>query len=166
MNKQFPYFLFYLWFISIIKISCFLVFIIALFLIYKQPFGFIVGTLIFIVFYKNIINTIRNLHRSATKKPVIEITDEYFVNHINNTKIHWKNINKISLSGGGLYQAIRFDLRNRKKYINQIKNPVHKFFFILAPDVANIQFGLSYIKGNNDKIFEEINDFFIKKSNY
>lgn len=165
MEKQFSYFLFHICFFSIIKISCFIFFVVALFLIDKQPFGFIVGTLIFLILRKSILNSIRNLYRSITKKPAIEITDEYFVNHMNNTKIHWKNINKISLSGGGLYQAIRFDLRNRKKYISQIKNPVHKFFFILAPDVANIQFGLGYIKGNNDKIFEEINDFFIKKSN-
>lgn len=141
-------------------------FFVALFLIEKQPFGFIVGTLIFLIFIKNILNSIRNLHRSITKKPAIEITDEYFVNHINNTKIHWKNINEINLSGAGLYEAIRFDLRNRKNYISQIKYPFDKFFFILAPNVANIQFPLIFIKGNNYKIYGEINDFFIKKRNY
>src|SRR5690554_6625058 len=95
MNKQFSYFLFHLWFDSIIKISVFLVFVIGLFLVDKQPLGFIVGTLIFIILYKIIFNTIRNLHRSITKKPAVEITDEYFINHMNNTKIHWKNIDKI-----------------------------------------------------------------------
>lgn len=163
MNKQFSYFLFHLWFVSIIKIYLFIFFLIAIFIINKQPFGFIIGALIFIVFYKNILNTIRNLYRSITNKPAIEITDEYFINHMNNTKIHWKNIKKISLSGGGLTQAIRFDLKNRKNYIEQVKNPFDKFFYILAPDVANIQFALMFIEGNNHKTYEEIKDFFIKK---
>jgi|SRR5690554_257209 len=163
MNKQFSYFLFHLWCFSIIKIWCFLFFLIAIFLINKQPFGFIVGTLMFVFFNKNIINTIRNLLRSVTKKPSIEINDKYFINHINNTKIHWDNINKISLSGGGLTQAIRFDLKNRENYIEQVKSLFDKFFFILAPDVSHIQFPLMFIEGDNDKIYDEIKDFFIKK---
>jgi len=166
MNKQFPYFLFHLWFDSIIKISFFLVFVIGLFLVDKQPLGFIVGTLIFIILYKNIFNTIRNLHRSITKKPAVEMTDEYFVNHMNNTKIHWKNIIKIKQYSASGYELIRFDLRDRKNYIRQVKDPIYKFIFLLAPDITYIHTNLSYLKGNNYKIYEEINDFFLKKRNY
>ena len=64
------------------------------------------------------------------------------------------------------YELIRFDLRDRKNYIRQVKDPVHKFYFILAPDITYIYTNLSYIKGDSYKLYEEINDFFLKKRNY
>src|SRR5690606_33382042 len=116
-----------------------------------------------IILYKNIINSIRNLYRSIIKKPAIEITDEYFINHMNKTKIHWKSIDKIlftHIRGDGF---MKFNLINRTNYINQIKNPITKLFFTLASDIMPIQIIVSYIKGNNYKIYEEINNFFLKK---
>lgn len=165
MNKQFSYSLFDLWFGSIIKLGGFIFLVANLYLFDRNSLGIILSITIFVVFIKNILNTIRNLYRSIAEKPAFEITDEYFVIHTNNTKIHLKNINEIQLVGSGKTQAIRFYLKNRNNYINQIKDPFHKLFFILAPDVANIQIGVNYIKGDNQKVYEEIKDFFIKKSN-
>jgi|SRR5690554_1928456 len=164
MNKQFTYFLFHLWLDSLLKIFCFIFFLVCLFLLVElQPLGLILGILVFTLCIKNIVNTIRNLKRGLTKKHAIEITDEYFVNHMNNTKIHWNTIDEISLKNRKGYSVIEFNLKNRKNYINQIKDPINKLFFTLAPDTMPIQIIVSYIKGNNYKIYEEINNFFLKK---
>jgi hypothetical protein len=163
MNKQFPYFLLHLWVDSLIKIFGFSFLTVYLFLIEKQPFGFIIGILMIIILYKNIINSIRNLYRSIIKKPAIEITDEYFINHMNKKKIHWKSIDKILFTNIRGYGFMKFNLKNRTNYINQIKDPINKLFFTLAPDTMPIQIIVSYIKGNNYKIYEEINNFFLKK---
>lgn len=166
MNKQFPYFLLHLWVDSLIKIFGFSFLTVYLFLIEKQPFGFIIGILMIIILYKNIINSIRNLYRSIIKKPAIEITDEYFINHMNKTKIHWKSIDKILFTNIRGYGFMKFNLKNRKNYINQIKDPIKKLFFTLAPDIIIVRTNISYVKGNNYKIYEDINTFFLNKKNY
>lgn len=167
MNKQFTYFLFHLWLDSLLKIFCFIFFLVCLFLLVElQPLGLILGILVFTLCIKNIVNTIRNLKRGLTKKPAIEITDEYFVNHMNNTKIHWKNIEKIERASGRSHNLIKFTLRNRKSYVEQIKEPMSKILYLLEPKGKLVRVILNYIQGNNEKIYNEIEHYWTKKSNY
>jgi len=140
--------------------------IICLFLIDNQPVGIIFGTLMLVFSIKSTQLTLRNLYRSFAKKPAIEITEQYFVNHMNNTKIHWKNIAKIERASGRSYSLIKFTLRNRKNYVSQIKEPVIKILYLLEPKGKSVRVTLNYIQGNNEKIYEEIERFWTKKSNY
>src|SRR5690606_12666121 len=164
--KQFSYFPFWLWINACIFVFMFPFMIICLLLIDNQPVGIIFGTLMLVFSIKSTQMTLRNLYRSFAKKPAIEITEQYFVNHMNNTKIHWKNIAKIERASGRSYSLIKFTLRNRKNYVSQIKEPVIKILYLLEPKGKSVRVTLNYIQGNNEKIYEEIERFWTKKSNY
>lgn len=164
--KQYPYFLFWLWLDALIFLFTFHFFAIALFFIDNQPVGITFGALMLVFSIKSTQLTLRNLYRSFAKKPAIEITEQYFVNHMNNTKIHWKNIDNIERASGRSHSLIKFTLRNRKSYVEQIKEPMRKILYLLEPKGKSVRVTLNYIKGNNEKIYEEIERFWIKKSNH
>jgi len=162
--KQFSYFFRY-WVDSSMLLVIWILSTILL-LSSEKIIGIILGLVLIIIFLKKVLNIIRNLCRSVAGKPALEITDQYFINHMNKTKIHWKNINKIKRVSVRGYESLDFELNNRKNYIAQIKDPVEKILFILAPSKLPIRVIISYIRGDNDKIYQEINSGFIKKSNY
>ncbi|MEG0918213.1 MAG: hypothetical protein RSF68_14485, partial [Myroides sp.] len=99
-------------------------------------------------------------------QPAITLTDQYFINHINNTKIHWKNIDKVRKASGGSQDLIKFALRNRKIYAEQIKEPIDKLFYFLEPKGKAVRVPIYYIKDKEDKIYNVVNDIFVKKKNY
>lgn len=164
--KQYPYFLFWLWLDALIFLFAFHFLAIGLFFIDNQPVGTIFGTLMLVFSIKSTQLTLRNLYRSLAKKPAIEITEQYFVNHMNNTKIHWKNIDKTERASGRSYSLIKFTLRNRKSYVEQIKEPMRKISYLLEPKGKSVRVILNYIQGKNEKIYDEIEHFRTKKSNY
>src|SRR5690554_5853466 len=51
-------------------------------------------------------------------------------------------------------------------YVSQIKEPVIKILYLLDPKGKSVRVTLNYIKGDNHKIYEEIERFWTKKSNY
>lgn len=163
---QFSYSPFNLWFHSVMKILIILFYVIALCLIDKQPLGFIFGITIGMVSVISIKKTFRNLQRSINNQPAITLTDQYFINHMNNTKIHWKNINEMKNASGGGYNSIKFVLRNRKIYADQIKEPIDKLYYFLEPKGKSVRIPMYYIKGNEYKIYNVVNDIFVKKKNY
>lgn len=164
--KQYLYFPFWLWLDALIFLFAFPLFTIYLFFIDNQPLGIIFGTLMLVFSIKITQLTLRNLYRNFTKKPAIEITEQYFVNHMNNTKIHWKNIEKIERASGRSHNLIKFTLRNRKSYVEQIKEPMSKILYLLEPKGKLVRVILNYIQGNNEKIYNEIEHYWTKKSNY
>lgn len=166
IHIQFSYSLFNLWFHSIIKILMVSISVIVLCLVDKQPLGFIFGVTIGIVSVRSIQQIFRNLHRSINNQPAITLTDQYFINHMNNTKIHWKNIDKVEMASGGAQDLIRFVLRNRKIYVEQIKEPIDKLYYFLEPRGKSVLIPLYSIKGNNNKIYNIVDDLFLKKKNY
>lgn len=141
-------------------------YVVALCLVDKQPLGFIFAITIGIVSVRSIQKAFRNLQRSINNQPVVTLTDQYFINHMNNTKIHWKNIDKVENTSASGYYSIKFVLRNRKIYAEQIKEPIDKLYYFLEPNGKSVRIPLHYIKGNNDKIYNIVNDLFLKKKNY
>lgn len=161
---QFPYNILRLWLDSIIKLFVIIGITVSLFLIEKQPFGIIIGILFILIFTKHTIKAIKNLYRSLLKYPAVELTEECFIDHLNDKKIYWQNIKKINIAlrrDGNTY--LNFDLKNRENYIRQVNNPIEKFFFKIAPDVGYIQTNISFVKGNNYDIYEQVNSLYNRK---
>lgn len=163
---HFSYAPFNLWFHSIVKIFIVSFYVVVLCLVDKQPLGFIFGITIGIVSVRSIQKTFTNLQRSINNQPAITFTDQYFINHMNNTKIHWKNIDKVEKASASGYYSIKLVLRNRKIYAQQIKEPVDKLYYFLDPKGKSVRIPLYYIKEKNDKIYNIVDDLFLKKKNY
>jgi len=141
-------------------------YVVVLCLVDKQPLGFIFAITIGIVSVRSIQKIFRNLQRSINNQPAITLTDQYFINHMNNTKIHWKNIDKIGMAFASGYYLIKLVLRNRKIYAEQIKEPIDKLHYFLEPKGKSVRIPLYYIKGKNDEIYNIVDDLFLKKKNY
>jgi len=163
---QFSYLPLNLWFHSIIKILMVSVLVVVLCLVDNQPLGFIFGITIGMVSVRSIQQIFRNLQRSINNQPAVTLTDQYFINHMNNTKIHWKNIDKVERASASGYDIIKFVLRNRKIYDEQIKEPIDKLFYFLEPKGKSVRVPIYYIKDKEDKIYNVVNDIFVKKKNY
>jgi len=163
---QFSYSPFNLWFHSIIKILMVSILVIVLCLVDKQPLGFIFGITIGMISVRSIQQIFRNLHRNINNQPAITLTDQYFINHMKNTKIHWKNITYIGLRSEGSITNLKLKLFNRKIYSDQIKEPIDKLFYFLEPTGKSVRIPICYIKGNSYKIYNIVDDLFLKKKNY
>ena len=163
---QFSYSPFNLWFHSIIKILMVSILVVVLCLVDNQPLGFIFGITIGMVSVRSIQQIFRNLNRSINNQPAITLTDQYFINHMNNTKIHWKNIDKVEMASARSFTILKLTLFNRKIYEEQVKEPIDKLHYFLEPKGKTVRITLNYIKGNNHELYTIVNDLFVKKKNY
>lgn len=166
IHIEFSYSPFNLWFHSIIKILMVSILVIVLCLVDKQPLGFIFGITIGMVSVRSIQQIFRNLQRSINNQPAVTLSDQYFINHMNNTKIHWKNITYIGLRSEGSITNLKLKLFNRKIYSDQIKEPIDKLFYFLEPTGKSVRIPICYIKGNSYKIYNIVDYLFLKKKNY
>ncbi len=163
---QFSYSPFNLWLDSVMMIFIVLVTVTTLCLVDKQPLGFIFGITIGILSFRTIQKTIRNLYRSLNNQSAITLTDQYVINHMNNTKIHWKNISEIVLASANSHTILKLTLFNRKIYEEQVKEPLDKLHYFLEPKGKTVRIKLNYIKGTNHELYTIVNDIFVKKKNY
>lgn len=166
-NFQFYYYPIKLWIDSIMTIIMFIS-LTLIFLINKnQPFGIVITLFIWFIGRNHFLKTIKNLNRILNKKPAIELTDDYFYDHINNIKIYWKNINKTSLISIKSNTYICFDLKDIKSYIIQSKSILDNFLFKinLYDEELFVKTEISLVKGKNEEIFNKISTFHKIKSN-
>jgi endonuclease V-like protein UPF0215 family len=94
------------------------------------------------------------------------LTNEYYFDNLNNVKIEWRNISEIDLIKYKNWTFITFNLIDKGKVFNQIKNPILKLIFRIESTLSfkNWKTNISYVKGENQDIFETINEFH-KKNN-
>lgn len=163
-SKQFSYYPINLWIDSITFLFIYIGYSILL-LTDKRPFFIIVGIIFVSVLWKSFQNIIKNLYRNILNKPAIELTEEYFIDHVNNAKINWKNIKKMNMINLQGHVYVNFDLKDRESYFKQIDNPIKKIIFKL-PDTEKvfIKTELSLVEGKNEEIYNQINDFYISKT--
>lgn len=108
----------------------------------------------------------RNFYRYLNKLPAIELDENYFVDHISNTKIKWKNIETIRTINKKGTTFIIFDLADKNKmiYFQQFKNPVTRYICLVFHQIMPVQTNISSASGKNEDIFENIYQFQKKKS--
>ncbi|WP_291128605.1 hypothetical protein [Flavobacterium sp. UBA7682] len=158
---QFSYYPLKLWIDSVITIIA-LLSITLLFVWNKyQPYGIIIALIIWRVAWNHFYNTVKNLSRQLSGKPAIELTNEYFYDHINDIKIYWTNVKRINLWQSKGTTFICFDLKDFKSHVTQSKSLVDKFFYKLKVHQEDIfvKTEISLVKGKNIEIFDKVKRF-------
>jgi hypothetical protein len=164
-NLQYPYYPIKLWIDSLIFLTLFSAVVFFTILHKNQPFGIILAIFLIALVARNLKKSIKNLYRNLRKKPALELTDDYLFDHINNIKIHWSNIvaiDTISIRGNTF---VRYILRDKKKYSEQLEGLYAKITFNFPdPENLSIKTELSLIKGKNEEIYNQIYKFYqVKK---
>ena len=165
MKIKYSYNPFLTWFNFILVIVLF--FIPMIFLLFRVTnFKSLIFVFALILFGFFCFKIIINFYRYVVKKPSIELTNEYYFDNLNNIKIEWRNISEIDLIKYRNWTFITFNLDDKEKVFNQIKNPILKLIFRIESTLSskNWKTNISYVKGENQDIFETINEFH-KKNN-
>jgi hypothetical protein len=164
-NQKINYFGLYIWKNFIFSLFFFLGSLIIPF-IGRQPFGSILTIMIWAGLGEVFYNNFRNFYRCLKKLPAIELDENYFIDYMNNTKIKWKNIEKIEIMNRKGITFINFDLANKNKiiYFKQFKNPVTRYIHLVFHQIMPIQTNISSAYGRNADIFASVYLFNKKKS--
>lgn len=163
-SYQRPYYPIKLWADSLQILIIFSLLTLGTFFSSNQPFGIILGILIGGIGAKYFKKTIKNLSRNIKKQPAIELTEECFFDHINNTKIYWNNITKIQRVTLKTSTYVVFILRDKKSYSKQLDGFVSRLLFNLPdPDEISVKTELSLVKGRNEDIYDQIYKFHKRK---
>jgi len=159
-NVLYPYYSIKLWTDSAI----FMIFTFSLILLTlfsnNQPFGIILAFFLIVLTKNRIKRTIKNLYRNLKNQPAIELTGAYFFDHINNIKIYWHNIDKLSVISirGNTY--VNFILKDKDEYAKQLDGFLSKILFKLPnPEEIAIKTEISLVKGRNEDIYNSIYKF-------
>ena len=111
---QFYYFPFNLWIDSLIKIFVIISFTFLLVWSINPLYGIIVALILWSFLWNHFYNMINNLYRNLKGKPALELTETHIYDHINNTKIDWKNVKEIKLWESRGHTFICFNLKDFK----------------------------------------------------
>ena len=102
----------------------------------------------------------KNLYRSLKNQPAIELNEAYFFDHINNIKIYWHNIDKLSVISirGNTY--VNFILKDKNEYAKQLNGFLSKILFKLPdPEEIATKTEISLVRGKNEDIYNSIYKF-------
>lgn len=165
-DYQFSYYSLKLWIDSIVTIVIFSS--ITLLLVWNrfQPYGIILTLIIWRVIWSHFYCTVNNLYRQLTGKPAIQLTEKYFIDHINRKKIDWKNITGMRLTNLKGSTFVCFDLKDLESYVKESRSLMDKFLYKLNlhPEEIFVKTELSLVYGKNEVIFNEINSFLRHKA--
>jgi hypothetical protein len=95
-------------------------------------------------------------------KPALILTRETLFVYQTGITIEWKDIKGFNL-GGQKSSYITIRLNQPDKYLQRIKNPFSKLFYRVNSKLFGntFFFTVSLIKGNDEKLFETLNDYLI-----
>lgn len=166
-NLQYSYFPTKLWVDSLLFLIVFSGLTLLFILSSNQPLGIIIALILLIVTGRHFRKTIKNLYRNFKKLPALELTEDYFIDHINDVKIRWTYIIKVDLISLRGNTFVRFILRDKEKFSKQLKGLLAKIMFKLPdPDNLAIKTELSLLKGKNEDIYNQIYKCFQEKKLY
>jgi hypothetical protein len=142
--------------INFIIILCFYItpIFIVLFMVPK-PSGLIFTVLLLIIAGKPSFMIIKSFFRFLNKKPAIELTEEYYIDHLNMVKIRWSNITNVGSNNFGQWTFLSFDLVDKSIFYQQIQNPIQKLLLKLETFLTKISMktNISLVDGNNKEIY-------------
>ncbi|MEL1253267.1 hypothetical protein AAEO57_05760 [Flavobacterium sp. DGU38] len=159
-NLLYPYYSLKLWLDSVIFLVISFSLILLTLFNSNQPFGIILAFFLIILTKNRVQKTIKNLYRSLKNQPAIELTEAYFFDHINNIKIYWHNIDKLSVISirGNTYA--NFILKDKNEYAKQLNGFLSKILFKLPdPEGIATKTEISLVKGRNEDIYNSICKF-------
>jgi hypothetical protein len=122
-------------------------------------FIFFLSVLLFVAIYKYLIPFLN-------KRVALELNELYLIDNISNRTVNWDNIVNLNLirfrNGSG---GIAIYLKDKQQFISNLN-----FFQKLRSWISNFSYDtpliipLQYISGNNDEIFQTINEYFRSKT--
>jgi hypothetical protein len=69
--------------------------------------------------------------RMLNKKSPLILTNEYYIDNINNIKIKWQEITNVGSANIGQWTFLTFNLTDNSIFFRQIKNPIYNLLFRL-----------------------------------
>jgi hypothetical protein len=150
--------IFIILFVILISFSCksfYITPILLSLLFFPKPAGYIFAGALLIIAGQPSFIMIKSFVRFLNKKPAIELTSEFYIDHLNGVKIDWKNIKTISSTNYGQWTFLCFDLIDNSIFYRQIKNPIQSLFIKLETLLTKISMktNISLVKGNNKEIY-------------
>lgn len=94
-------------------------------------------------------------------KPMIEFTNEKYIDNLNGFSIYWTDIDRISLQNGKAPFVV-FDLKDNERFYRDINLFKKLFYKFERNDMNSIQTNIRYAHGINSVIFTEVHDKFKK----
>lgn len=94
-------------------------------------------------------------------KPMIEFTNEKYIDNLNGFSIYWTDINRITLPNGKAPFVV-FDLKDNERFYRDINLFKKLFYKFERNDMNSIQTNIRYADGINSDIFKEVLDKFKK----
>ncbi|MGQ8869530.1 hypothetical protein [Myroides sp. TSA_177.3] len=127
------------------------------FLIYYQPaFLLVLFLLLYLVIgFDFLMCEWRNCYLAYKKKPILEIREDYFIDHRLNLIIHWKDVSKVEikhLKSG--YYVVVYQLRNEDIIKRQLQKFYQKWHYNLLGAMWYSAFHLVQIKTIKNELFE------------
>lgn len=95
-------------------------------------------------------------------KPAIVLTKKYFIDNSSGVKISWSDINNITNYNFNGRTFLAFDLIDNSIIYKQIFNPIQNGLLRINAALSKKSFmtNLSFLKGKNADIFENVNNFY------
>jgi len=96
------------------------------------------------------------------RKPMIEFTNEEYIDNFNGVKVNWKDIQLLSFENGKAPFVV-FDLKQNSLFYNQITNPLKRLFYKFeAYSGKSFRTNIRFAEGKNSEIYEEIKKVYNK----
>lgn len=92
-------------------------------------------------------------------KPMIEFTNEKYVDNLNGFSLRWSDINRVSLQNGKAPFVV-FNLKDNKHLYSDMNLFKKLFYKFERNDLNSIQTNIRYAHGKNSAIFREIENRF------
>ena len=104
-------------------------------------------------FYFRITKAFLNM---IVNKPMIEFTNEEFIDNLNGVKVRWKDIKLLSFEDGKAPFVI-FDLNQNSLFYSQITNPLKLLFYKFEAYYGrSFRTNIRFAEGRNADIYKEI----------
>jgi len=122
----------------------------------KKSGYFFIGV-IFVITFQLVYNNVRSFIRFLGHKPAVILTDQYYIDYLNNIKFPWSEIETVKIKSYWAGRFLLFDIKNKSVIFSQISNPIMKLLIQFESFVskANYKTNISNID-SSDEIFENI----------
>jgi hypothetical protein len=107
--------------LALVQAAC----VVYLFVLSSNLGAYAITAAFFIIPFPFSYKNSRSFIRMINNKPAIEVTDLYFIDHLNGVRLLWSEIKKVDIIFYR-YQFLAIELVDISVFLQQIKNPVYR----------------------------------------
>lgn len=140
---------------------CFFVMPIIYLLFFERQIAGYAFVLLMTVFSQSAYQQLNGLYRFTLNKPVIELTNDYYIDYISSVKIRWKDINCLKESGFDGWSFLEISMYENQLFFTQIRNPIHRVVLKSVAWSSNYTFrtNISFVNGDNEEIRRRVSNY-------